>query len=254
MSSEAEEIMGLLLGDVVDMGSREGMKVRIWSISLHTREQAVRSGDRVEISPEQLAAAAGEAERLSEELGLHTRVVGWYHSHPHLAVVPSSVDLHTQAMYQQLDSGFVGLIFSVFNQGTVVPGVPTGSQTHNISEDDSCPYLVSMDSAGATNRIQMTAFQSQYMAVRLIPAPHTAPHPRASSPPPLTHTPTAPRARNRGAGGRQPRAAAAAAVAVDSPRRRHQVLARVRGARRHRRRHRRRPGCPVPAQGGRRCR
>ena len=165
MTSEAEEIMGLLLGDVVDMGSREGMKVRIWSISLHTREQAVRSGDRVEISPEQLAAAAGEAERLTEELGLHTRVVGWYHSHPHLAVVPSSVDLHTQAMYQQLDSGFVGLIFSVFNQGSVVPGVPTGAQTHNVS-DDGCPYLVSLEGAGATSRIQMTAFQSQYMAVR----------------------------------------------------------------------------------------
>jgi hypothetical protein len=35
------------------------------------------------------------------------------------------VDVGTQAMYQQMDSGFVGLIFSVFNHGRVVPGVPT---------------------------------------------------------------------------------------------------------------------------------
>ena len=74
--------MGLLLGDVVDMGGsgrcEERLKARIWSVSLHRREQAVRSDDRVEISPEQLAAASGEAERLTEELGVHTRVVGWW--------------------------------------------------------------------------------------------------------------------------------------------------------------------------------
>lgn len=72
--------MGLLLGDVVDTGIgewAERLKARIWSVSLHRREQAVRSDDRVEISPEQLAAAAGEAERVSEELGIRTRVVGW---------------------------------------------------------------------------------------------------------------------------------------------------------------------------------
>eukprot|EP00292_Cryptomonas_paramecium_P013060 CAMPEP_0113671202 /NCGR_PEP_ID=MMETSP0038_2-20120614/5574_1 /TAXON_ID=2898 /ORGANISM="Cryptomonas paramecium" /LENGTH=219 /DNA_ID=CAMNT_0000587329 /DNA_START=15 /DNA_END=670 /DNA_ORIENTATION=+ /assembly_acc=CAM_ASM_000170 len=164
--------MGLLLGDVVDTASREGLKVRIWSISLQTRELAVRSGDRVEISPEQLAAAASDAERLSEELGLHTRVVGWYHSHPHLAVIPSSVDLNTQAMYQQLDSGFVGLIFSVFNEGTVVPGVPTGAQTHQI-DNDGTPLLVSMDGGSGSGRIQMTAFQSQYIAAdgSVVPPP-----------------------------------------------------------------------------------
>jgi len=73
--------MGLLLGDVVDAGGtgkgQERLTARIWSVSLHRRETDVRSDDRVEISPEQLAAAAGEAERISEELGIHTRVVGW---------------------------------------------------------------------------------------------------------------------------------------------------------------------------------
>ncbi|KAB5548630.1 hypothetical protein PHYPO_G00057800 [Pangasianodon hypophthalmus] len=42
------------------------------------------------------------------------RVVGWYHSHPHITVWPSHVDVRTQAMYQMMDQGFVGLIFSCF--------------------------------------------------------------------------------------------------------------------------------------------
>ena len=45
-----------------------------------------------------------------------TRLIGWYHSHPHITVLPSAVDVHTQSTYQLLDEGFVGLIFSVFDQ------------------------------------------------------------------------------------------------------------------------------------------
>jgi hypothetical protein len=81
-----------------------------------------------------LAAASEEAARSS------TRVIGWYHSHPHITVLPSHVDVQTQAMYQQLvnpanqlsepasigfdvgclaflqEEGFIGLIFSVFSE------------------------------------------------------------------------------------------------------------------------------------------
>ncbi len=39
-----------------------------------------------------------------------------YHSHPHITVLPSHVDVRTQAMYQKLDEGFVGIIISAFNQ------------------------------------------------------------------------------------------------------------------------------------------
>ncbi|NXA67981.1 BRCC3 deubiquitinase, partial [Mohoua ochrocephala] len=75
--------------------------------------------DRVEISPEQLSAASTEAEisfsRDSSRLTRRPmRVVGWYHSHPHITVWPSHVDVRTQAMYQMMDQGFVGLIFSCF--------------------------------------------------------------------------------------------------------------------------------------------
>lgn len=89
--------------------------------------------DRVESSPEQMAGAAALAERLSRETRTRTRVVGWYHSHPHITVLPSHVDVRTQATYQLLDQGFVGLIFSVFNS----------------------------DGGKSAGHVQVTAFQSQ---------------------------------------------------------------------------------------------
>jgi BRCA1/BRCA2-containing complex subunit 3 len=72
--------------------------------------------DRVEASPEQMARCSAKAERFSNETGTLTRVVGWYHSHPHITVLPSHVDIRTQAMYQMLDPGFIGLIISTFNE------------------------------------------------------------------------------------------------------------------------------------------
>jgi len=47
--------------------------------------------DRVEISPEQLSNAAIQADKLTHELGQPMRVLGWYHSHPHITVWPSHV-------------------------------------------------------------------------------------------------------------------------------------------------------------------
>ena len=47
---------------------------------------------------------------------MQVRVIGWYHSHPHITVLPSHVDVATQALYQQLDAGFIGIILSTFNQ------------------------------------------------------------------------------------------------------------------------------------------
>ncbi|KAF0310140.1 Lys-63-specific deubiquitinase BRCC36 [Amphibalanus amphitrite] len=49
--------------------------------------------DRVEISSHQLMSGATEAERLAVELRRTVRVVGWYHSHPHITVWPSAVVL-----------------------------------------------------------------------------------------------------------------------------------------------------------------
>ncbi|XP_045805848.1 uncharacterized protein LOC123898870 [Trifolium pratense] len=112
-STETEEIMGLLLGDI--QHSKNGsVTALIWGASPQTRSD--RRKDRVETNPEQLAAASALADRMTVATGRTTRVIGWYHSHPHITVLPSHVDVRTQAMYQLLDSGFIGLIFSCYNE------------------------------------------------------------------------------------------------------------------------------------------
>ena len=86
---------------------------RLYSIS---KSHGVVGQDRVEASPEQLAQCSSVAEKVSALGGVQARVIGWYHSHPHITVLPSHVDLRTQASYQMLDEHFVGLIVSVFNE------------------------------------------------------------------------------------------------------------------------------------------
>ncbi|XP_071956726.1 lys-63-specific deubiquitinase BRCC36-like [Antedon mediterranea] len=108
LSTEREEIMGLCIGEV-DVNR----VVHIVSVIMLRRSD--KRKDRVEISPEQLTHAASQAERLALQTGKPLRVLGWYHSHPHITVWPSHVDVRTQAMYQMMDEGFVGLIFSCFH-------------------------------------------------------------------------------------------------------------------------------------------
>ncbi|KAK3134945.1 hypothetical protein QOZ80_5BG0412730 [Eleusine coracana subsp. coracana] len=119
LTTETEEIMGLLLGDI-ESTSRGGMTAVIWGASPQMRCE--RKKDHLNLNSHKMTATIGKT----------TRVIGWYHSHPHITVLPSHVDVRTQAMFQLLDPGFVGLIFSCF------------------SED-----------AQKVGKIQVTAFQSQ---------------------------------------------------------------------------------------------
>lgn len=112
LSTETEEIMGLLFGDIEYSDGH--VTALVWDAAPQTRSD--RRKDRVETNPEQLAAASAQAEKISSETGRLTRVIGWYHSHPHITVLPSHVDVRTQGMYQLLDPGFLGLIFSCFNE------------------------------------------------------------------------------------------------------------------------------------------
>ncbi|NWW11681.1 BRCC3 deubiquitinase, partial [Oreocharis arfaki] len=134
LSTEKEEVMGLCIGEVPPAEGRPrggagggaayggcGLRgavdtsriVHIHSVIILRRSD--KRKDRVEISPEQLSAASTEAEiSFSRDSRRPMRVVGWYHSHPHITVWPSHVDVRTQAMYQMMDQGFVGLIFSCF--------------------------------------------------------------------------------------------------------------------------------------------
>jgi proteasome lid subunit RPN8/RPN11 len=54
--------------------------------------------DRVECSGAQMAEVALQAEKITAATGRTTRVVGWYHSHPHITVFPSHVDVDTQVL------------------------------------------------------------------------------------------------------------------------------------------------------------
>ncbi|XP_040380432.1 lys-63-specific deubiquitinase BRCC36-like [Oryza brachyantha] len=113
LTTETEEVMGLLFGDIKH-SSRGGVTAVIWGASPQMR--CDRKKDRVEVNPELLAAATAQAESLSATIGEKTRVIGWYHSHPHITVLPSHVDVRTQAMFQLMEPGFVGLIFSCFSE------------------------------------------------------------------------------------------------------------------------------------------
>ncbi|XP_041977189.1 lys-63-specific deubiquitinase BRCC36-like [Aricia agestis] len=119
LSTEKEEIMGLLIGEV----HNDGTLVSIVSSVILRRLD--KKPDRVEISEEQLVQATLRAEELATEVGRPLRVVGWYHSHPHITVWPSHVDLATQSMYQRMDPTFVGIIFAVFltDQSAKAPSI-----------------------------------------------------------------------------------------------------------------------------------
>eukprot|EP00744_Colponema_vietnamica_P019243 GILI01027220.1.p1 GENE.GILI01027220.1~~GILI01027220.1.p1 ORF type:complete len:429 (+),score=80.52 GILI01027220.1:150-1289(+) len=103
--------MGLLFGDCEERADGQ-LVTSIWAVSALTRSD--KRPDRVEIPDEELVNATQQADAISASLGRRTRAVGWYHSHPHITVFPSHVDLRTQAMYQGLHEGFVGLIVSCF--------------------------------------------------------------------------------------------------------------------------------------------
>ncbi|XP_076654103.1 lys-63-specific deubiquitinase BRCC36 isoform X1 [Halictus rubicundus] len=108
LSTESFEVMGLLMGNIVS-----GIAQIVAVIILRRLD---KKKDRVEISSVQLLEAVNEAERLTEELKHPVRVLGWYHSHPHITVCPSHLDITTQTTYQMMDPNFVGLIFSVFSE------------------------------------------------------------------------------------------------------------------------------------------
>lgn len=122
MSNEKQEIMGLLLGSVKPSENEEGREVAIIRRSI-VLQRKDKKADRVEVGSEYLALASTIAEKVSAadiETTGDIKVLGWYHSHPHITVLPSHVDVGTQGRYQRyVDHGFVGLILSVFDRGNI---------------------------------------------------------------------------------------------------------------------------------------
>lgn len=103
LSTENFEVMGLLIGNVstrnTSLPSFASNPVAMIQLSegvanisaVKILRRSDKKKDRVEISSEQLLKAAAEAERLEIELDRPMRVLGWYHSHPHITVWPSHV-------------------------------------------------------------------------------------------------------------------------------------------------------------------
>ncbi|KAH1084422.1 hypothetical protein J1N35_024183 [Gossypium stocksii] len=106
----------------------------IWGASPPSRSD--RQKDRVEKNPEHFVVKLTSRYRMTASTGRTTRVIGWYHSHPHITVLPSHVGkCATQAMYQLLDSGFIQLIFSWFSEDTN-------------KSSEACPVTASIKSIG----------------------------------------------------------------------------------------------------------
>jgi len=118
------------------IGSMEGEVAKVQSLIPIRR--TTKEKDRVEIDPADLVEASQKAEVMGQ------RVVGWYHSHPHITVHPSHIDLATQFSYQSLDSDFFGLIFSVFNYDNKL-GQDTREviafRTERTDAGNTCQYL-----------------------------------------------------------------------------------------------------------------
>lgn len=110
--TEAEEVMGILLGRSINNKSDNTTIIQIFSTICLSRK--CKEKDRVEFDEIQISQASEIAENLSKVTKTNVNVVGWYHSHPKITIPPSSVDLNTQ-FSQQYQGSFVGIIISCFN-------------------------------------------------------------------------------------------------------------------------------------------
>lgn len=105
--------MSVLLGTwMADPATGEHVEAEVVHVIVMARTD--RRKDRVEVGYEQLAEAEELASALKNASGQDIRIIGWFHSHPHITVLPSHVDIRTQAQYQAMDAGFFGLICAVF--------------------------------------------------------------------------------------------------------------------------------------------
>jgi len=160
LSNEKQEIMGMLIGDIQE----KVVNIR----SLKVGKRSTKESLRVEVDSSELIEAMEVASALHNSDGSELRVIGWYHSHPHVTVLPSHVDIRTQAGYQTMDNQFVGLIFSVFwsdKANKIDQREVLAFQSGDLEEDGSRPMIqipIVIDSA--LSRINKAVFVSVYTA------------------------------------------------------------------------------------------
>ena len=93
------EVMGLMLGDYVD-------DYTVKCIDVFAMPQAGTEAS-IEAIDEAFQAKMHEMLR---QTGRNEIVVGWYHSHPGFGCFLSSVDVHTQKSFEQLNPRFVAVV------------------------------------------------------------------------------------------------------------------------------------------------
>ncbi|VDL18003.1 unnamed protein product [Hymenolepis diminuta] len=108
LTHEKEEIIGLLFAEECEK------HIQIYAAKPCPR--ITHLPDRVEMRDEDLASGIQEADRLHALLGRNIKVLGWYHSHPHTTIHPSSHDIATQELFEASDPKFFGIIVSVFDK------------------------------------------------------------------------------------------------------------------------------------------
>ncbi|TPX49556.1 hypothetical protein SeMB42_g01359 [Synchytrium endobioticum] len=107
LCTEREECVALLLGTYTPEPCIAHISTLMLPSLRHEKKR-----DRVEISDADMTRAIAEADTA------HLQVIGWIHSHPHITVLPSHVDLRTQATHQQMDDRWFGVIVSCFSGDT----------------------------------------------------------------------------------------------------------------------------------------
>ena len=94
--------------------------------------------DRVECGGEQMAEVAQRAEQITKETGELTRVVGWYHSHPHITVLPSHIDIATQVWAATLQLKRLLFDSSERHMQNCLRGMREGQQAHHLHLAQPC--------------------------------------------------------------------------------------------------------------------
>ncbi len=111
LSSETDEVVGLLLGHDVDGGDDGETGVEICCAMVLSRTDKLKN--RIEVGHKHLSSGIRFANALSEQVQCRIRVIGWYRSHPCITAAPVDVDVKTQLHFQSMDQKWVGLIFAV---------------------------------------------------------------------------------------------------------------------------------------------
>lgn len=162
LSTEHQEVLGLLTGQINELNQA----IIIGSLILKRHD---KQKDRVEVSYSDLANASDVCSNINKFEGCNSIIIGWYHSHPHITVLPSHVDVKTQGSYQQLHHGFIGLIFSVFDKGRIEICAFQSIQNENLDwERLEVPIQVKTHLSSQISNANMQSLENENVVLKCV--------------------------------------------------------------------------------------